>query len=308
MQKLSPPVAAAVEAAIKAAAVIKKYSTNARVKTKEGHRSIVTKADAESEKKIFSHILRRFPDAKILAEEETNNPAAISANNPRGILGPGLRFVTDPLDGTVLFHHRLGGWSVGVGAIQNGKIIGGGVFAPTVNGGLLVFAERGKGVFFREGNGPIKKVFLPRRSKFVPGGMVVLTGADVTLFKKVLEKELEIAMNVRAVYVSGSSLLGLSFLALGRAGAFIQPPQRPWDWVPAYSAVIESGNIFKFYRIHDGKVIPVKNIDERAFAFPREKNGLGFIAGDPKLVQKIWEILPKTGWKNMNADTVSGLW
>ncbi len=153
---LSPETAVIVEAVIAAATVIKKNSHKGDVKPGEGHRSIVTVADRASQKIIFRQLLARFPQARILAEEATSHPAALSPRNPAGILCRGLYFIVDPIDGTTSFSHQQGDWSIGVGVIRNGIFLGGSILAPAMNGGFLVFAERGKVTFFKEEQGPVR--------------------------------------------------------------------------------------------------------------------------------------------------------
>ena len=117
----------------------------------------------------------------------------------------------------------------------------------------------------------------------------------------------EIAANVRAKYDVGSGLFGLMSVALGRAQVIVQTPQKAWDWVQGYRAILDTGNVFHFFRLKDGNLIPVEHYDFEAFCFASEHR-LGFIAGEPALAQKLFDKLPKTGWARVRPDTVTGTW
>jgi len=307
LKVLSPEIQTAVEAVVEAAITVKKSSHRGKIKPGEGPRSIITEADRKSQRIIFKKLLSRFPHAKILGEEKTSHPAALSPKNPKGILGKGLYFVVDPLDGTTPFSHDQGDWSIGVGTIRNGVFLGGAIIAPMMNDGLLVFAERAKGAFFKEGTDPVRRISAVR-NKPKTREVIVKMGVDAMLYPNLQKMETEIAVNVQGLYVAGSGLLALANVALGRVGLVIQPPQKPWDWAQALPLLRETAKAVWFYRLKGGIAIPVQKPDERAFALPRETNGLGFIAGEPTLVRKIRQLLPKKNWKMINPDTICGKW
>ena len=296
-----------IDAAIKAAIAIAFCPYDGEVKAGEGYRSIITVADAESQRIIFSHLTEAFPDARILGEEKTRHRAAISPKNPAGILGKGLYFIVDPVDGTTPFSHRQGDWCIGISTIRDGIFICGVIFAPDINGGLLVFAEKGTGTFFQEGTGAVIRIDL-HKGQSDPKRSIAKFGVDARLYPDLQNMESEIAHNFQGLYIAGSGLLALANVALGRVGLVVQPPQKPWDWAQAVPLICEAGKTIWFYRLVDGRVVHVEEPDERAFTLPRDTNGLGFIAGESTLVERAIRIFPKTGWHAIDPDTVSGTW
>jgi myo-inositol-1(or 4)-monophosphatase len=305
--RLSPETQTIVVAAVEAAAAIEKSPRAGKAKSGEGPRSIITAADYRSQKVIFTKLTSRFPEARILCEEKTSDPAALSPKHPVGILGKGLHFVVDPIDGTTPFSHRQGDWSIGIGAIRDGIFHGGVVLAPMMNSGLLVFAERGKGAFFKEGLHPVQRISR-KANRFDPKESIVKVGVDARLYPNLRAMETEIAMNVQGLYIAGSGLLALANVALGRVALVFQTPEKSWDWAQALPLLEEAGRFIWFYRLENGTVVPVAKPDQRAFTLPRNTNGLGFIAGEPALARKVRQLLPKKGWDMLDPDTVIGAW
>jgi myo-inositol-1(or 4)-monophosphatase len=304
---LSPETHVMVEAVIEAADAIQRCSPRGKAKTYEGPRSIVTAADYRSQEVICRKLIRKFPKARILSEEKTANAAALSHHDPSGILGVGLHFVVDPIDGTIPFSHGQADWSIGVGVIRDGHFLAGVVFAPMINGGLLVVGEHRKGVFLKEGDRPLRRMSRPLGG-FSLRTAIVKVGGDARFYSNLRPVETEIAINVQAVYVAGSGLLALAEVALGRVALVIQPPENPWDWAQAVPLLLESDRSIWFFRLEKGSLVAVPMPDQRAFTSPRERNGLGFIAGEPALVEKVRCLLPRSGWECIEPNKVVGLW
>jgi myo-inositol-1(or 4)-monophosphatase len=305
------PMRILTDAVLEAGMAIPCLPRTFEVKAGEGHRSGVTKGDEMSRDILFSKLTEAFPEALILSEEESSHPQSLPKENPQGILGEGLRFVIDPLDSTARYGQKMDGWSVGGGMLICGDIMGGAVFAPASNGGLLVAATIGQGVTIVEWDGrqtnTISSIALPETP---PKKSVVLLGVDALLYGNIATLNPTIAANVRAVFTSGSGLLGLAWVAARRAQAIIQTPQKAWDWVGAYRAIIESGNVFRFFRIVEGNLVPVETYDFDAFRTLKNSNAnrLGFVAGEPDMAERLFNLLPKTGWERTIPDTVSGMW
>ena len=301
--RLNPPMPTVVRAVYEAARAIKLLPREASVKTGEGHRSIVTIADEKSQELIAS-ICQTIPGIKLLGEEDSDNPLFLSRDNPAGIM-EGTRLVVDPIDGTVPFSHALANWSIGAGLLENGTITGGVVAAPATEEGVCLVSQKNRGAFVvAEG----KVIRIDPVAQIKSKESVVLTGVDSLLYPNMTALLPTVALNVRALYTTGSGLWGLMMVSLGRAGAVIQTPQKAWDWVPGYCAILETGQVFRFFRFKDGEIIPVEAPDFKSFCYAT-KNRLGFVAGDPMLSENIFEILAKQkNWGRINPDTASGTW
>jgi len=281
------------------------------VKAGEGHRSGITKGDELSQIILLSRLAGTFPEARFLCEEDSSHSATLSKTNPEGILDKGLRFVLDSLDSTARYGSEMDGWSVVAGTIQDGEIEGSAVFAPASNGGILVSSARGEGIITAEWDG--NSVDCRRLCGRVPTPAkksVILLGVDTLLYNNVTAITPRIAANVRAIFTSGSGALGLAWVACGRAQAIIQTPQKAWDWAGAYRSVIEGGNVFRFFRIVDGNLVPAETYDFESFRTFKDSNAnrLGFVAGEPEMTDRLFDLLPRTGWERTIPDTVSGTW
>jgi len=265
----------------------------------EGHRSLLTPSDIRSGERIVE-AFDTFLNIKVLAEEKLDGPRMLSQKDPKGVF-EGKVLVLDPLDGTTSFATRHSAeWCVGAGLMLNGEIIASAVTAPHANGGMLLFST-GQRVFFVEDDRfPRTVESLQAKPKT---SAVVLRGVDTELYPGLLEIMPEIAANSLAVDIKGSGHFALMDVALNRAEVLIQAPQKPWDWVPVYHAVKAVGGTFRFFRIEDpygaACFTPVERFDQRAFSSNPGDN-LGFVAGEPTLVDEIWrDILdvPKNKWR-----------
>ncbi len=278
------------------------------VKAGEGHRSVVTEGDEASQKILLDRLSLLYPKAKFLCEEDSEHPAMLSKYDPRGLFYTDLVFIVDSLDSTARYGANIGGWSVVVGIMQRSHITGSVVYAPALNGGLLVVAED-KRLALAEWDGEGGFCSLGVRGPTASSSSVVLLGVDALLYPTITVFVPEVAANVRAVFTSGSGALGLALVACGRAQAIIQTPQKAWDWAGAYRAVLEGGGVFLFFRItQDGILAPLNSYNHEAFCYLPKTNRLGFVAGEPALACKLFDLLPKTNWARTNPDTVTGAW
>jgi len=277
----------------------------------EGHRSGHTEGDKIAHQMIFDRLGVRYPDAKFLSEEgKGEDPRLLAKENPIGISREPLVIIYDPLDGTAPYGSQTGYWCVAAGIMRYGNLVGSAIYAPAINGGMLVVSELGNNVWISEWDFTTKICLgIPPAEKALKKCFVMM-GVDSTLYPNFATILPEIGRNIRALGLANSGILGLALLACGRIQAVIQTPQKVWDWAPAWRAVITSGNIFRFFRfapesdqIHNS-IMAVDSYDYESFClFPKE-NRLGFVAGQPDIVDWIFNLLPKTGWQRMNPDTV----
>ena len=63
----------------------------------------------------------------------------------------------------------------------------------------------------------------------------------------------------------------------------------PWDWCGGYPLVLEAGGAFQGFHFEDGRVIPVER--PTLADYDTEKQMLGFVAGHPDLVPKLFQCL-----------------
>ena len=299
-QDFSAEVEAAIKVAGEAAKIIKAIDKgdkiNGTTEYDDGYRHVVTvtKADLDSQRYILTILGTRFPLSHFLAEEKPGR-AGEDENFSRMILGAdtlellnkGVIFGVDPIDGTTQFDKRLWEWSVSVGVMTDGCHRGGAIVAPAVRGGISVWGERDKGVFIFE-HGRTKQVKITPKRRVDREGIVFI-GVDFFRLPDFKEFLFSFPQKVRTTKVTGSCALGLAAVTVGRVDALIQPVQKPWDWFAGYPLVVEAGGKFQFYHYREGKIEPLSKPD--LAGYNPDRPNLAFIAGNPELVDWLFELL-----------------
>src|ERR1035437_3949478 len=131
-----------------------------QITTKSNAMDIVTEGDKRNEDVIRKTVLARYPDHEFLGEESADT-------SPKSDRNDVVRWIVDPIDGTVNYAHGLPIWCVSVGVEVNGRVECGAIYNPSV--GEMFTARRGGGAYL---NGKRLHVSLqtnPAQSLFVTG-------------------------------------------------------------------------------------------------------------------------------------------
>ena len=173
-------------------------------------RHLVTKFDLESEKIIIGGIKRKCPHHNILSEE------AGFINK-----GPYYTWIVDPLDGTGNFTKKNPFFSISIALRYKKEIIFGVVYAPAL--GELYSGEKGKGAFLN--NTPIT---VSSTKELNRSSIVSCEGSDknITRHTKLFRGIRPIVLDMRKL---GSAAIESSWVACGRAEAYIVTKINPWD-------------------------------------------------------------------------------
>ena len=115
--------------------------------TKSSPTDVVTEMDGRAEELIRSRILDARPDDTILGEEG----GQVDGTGDGTAAAP-VRWVVDPLDGTVNYLYGLPDWAVSIAAESDGEIVAGAVYAPMR--GELFSGVRGEGAWLESAYGP----------------------------------------------------------------------------------------------------------------------------------------------------------
>jgi len=100
-----------VYAAIKSGDILKEgFGTNYSIHSKEGRHNIVTDFDIKSEQYLIEFLKKEVPQSDFLAEE---------SGDSNSIGGQSIKWVIDPLDGTVNFAHNIPIFSISIAALIN---------------------------------------------------------------------------------------------------------------------------------------------------------------------------------------------
>ncbi|MGE0549575.1 MAG: inositol monophosphatase [Kofleriaceae bacterium] len=130
----------AARAAAHAASDLLRTARPSEVRSKTDPRDLVTEWDLRSEQVIRDVLGQHVPEVPVLGEEAGWTGADRTSD---------LRWVVDPIDGTVNFAHGLPIWSVSIAAERNGQAIVGVVSAPAL--GWWFEAASGHGAFGNDG-------------------------------------------------------------------------------------------------------------------------------------------------------------
>ena len=114
----------------------------ADVRDKGNPRDLVTEWDVRAEEVIRARLAVRTPDIAILGEE---------GGEQAGAAASGVRWLVDPIDGTVNFAHGLPLWAVSIGLEVDGEAVVGVVSAPAVR--WTFWARKGGGAWADVGAG-----------------------------------------------------------------------------------------------------------------------------------------------------------
>lgn len=223
----------AIKAGIEAGNLLKNgINQEYKITHKDGINNLVTEYDKKAEEIIINIISDKFPNHSFLAEESgaTNK----QTNN--------IRWVIDPLDGTVNFAHKLPIFSVSIAAELNGEILCGVVYQPMLD--ELFSAANGNGAFLN--NSPI---YVSKNSNFNTSFLV--TGFPYNVnenpndclgdFMKIISK----GIPVRRL---GSAAVDLAYVACGRFDAFWEVSLNPWDVAAGALLVAEAGGSVTNYK------------------------------------------------------------
>ncbi len=205
------------------------------VASKSTPTDLVSEADVSSQRAIRALLAERRPDDGFLGEEEGDSEQGSS----------GLRWIVDPLDGTVNYLFGIPQWSVSVAVADQANTLAGAVFDPnrdelfsaTREGSALLRDKHGERVLRHGEQGDGDAVHGRRSGADATAGGADLSSAMVaTGFSydaevraaqaKVLERLLP---RVRDIRRFGSAALDLAWTAAGRYDAYYERTVKQWD-------------------------------------------------------------------------------
>jgi myo-inositol-1(or 4)-monophosphatase len=223
--------------------------------TKSSPTDVVTEMDRRSEALIRSCILAVRPDDAILGEEE--GQTGDTADAP-------VRWVVDPLDGTVNYLYGLHDWAVSIAAEVSVRAVGGDV-GRAVGGevGRVAGGEAGRqiiaGAVFVPVRGEMFSAFAgggawleatggePARLRCGPGvplrQALVGTGFGYLPGRRQVQGEVVAALlpRLRDIRRIGVASVDLCAVATGRLDGFYERGLHYWDWAAGALVAAEAG-------------------------------------------------------------------
>ncbi|HEX5215370.1 MAG TPA: inositol monophosphatase family protein [Vicinamibacterales bacterium] len=228
-------MATAVEAALAAGRIHRRYFRQQVKIEKKGPIDLVTAADLEVEREFRALIGRRFPAHVVLGEEGGADDAA-RPSKPLPSSGEGAhRWIIDPVDGTTNFAHGLALFCVSIALEIDGALAVGVVYDPIAD--ELFTAECGQGARL---NGHRLRVSPETRLL----DALLCTGFPYSIRERRTRQIDTFAAFLgqsRAVRRLGSAALDLCYVAAGRFDGFWEEQLHAWDMAAGALIVAEAG-------------------------------------------------------------------
>ncbi|MFI2073308.1 MULTISPECIES: inositol monophosphatase family protein [Streptomyces] len=191
--------------------------------TKTSPIDVVTEMDIAAEKLITGILAERRPHDGILGEEG----ASVEGTS-------GVRWVVDPVDGTVNYLYGLPSWAVSVAAEIDGEAVVGVVAAP--ERGETYRAVRGEGAFLEERRLSVRPA--PALDQALIG-----TGFGYLQTRRAAQAEVlrSVLPQVRDIRRGGSAAIDLCDVACGRLDGYYERGLNPWDFAAGALIAREAG-------------------------------------------------------------------
>ncbi|TDU86599.1 myo-inositol-1(or 4)-monophosphatase [Kribbella voronezhensis] len=215
----------ATEVATEAARLIveRRRGTITVADTKSTATDIVTAVDRESEELIRARVLQARPDDSFLGEE---------GDDVNG--SSGVRWVVDPIDGTVNYLYDIPTYAVSIAVEVDGQTVAGvvvdapkgEVFTATLGGGAYVDGQ------------PIRVSDCADLAKALVG-----TGFGYDATRRQVQAEViqQLITKVRDIRRIGVGAIDLCYVACGRLDAVFERGLNPWDYGAGALIAAEAG-------------------------------------------------------------------
>lgn len=194
------------------------------VQTKSSPTDVVTQLDRAAERLIIDRIRAVRPDDGVLGEEGGSSAGASR-----------VRWVIDPIDGTVNYLYDLPDWAVSIAAEVDGRAVAGVIEIPRREETYLAVRGAGARQLAAAGERSLRcnaEVPLDRA--------LVATGFGYAPERRAHQAEVltGVLPNVRDIRRGGSCCVDLCSLAAGRVDAYYERGVQAWD-IAAGSLIVE---------------------------------------------------------------------
>ena len=195
--------------------------------TKSSPTDVVTEMDRAAEALITERLRARRPGDAFLGEE--------GGESGRGR----VRWIIDPLDGTVNYLYGLADWAVSIAAEVNGTPVAGVVNAPAHD--EVFTAISGEGAWLLAGGAA--PVVLRCNTDVALAQALVATGFGYAAARRSVQGEVVAALlpRVRDIRRGGSAAVDLCSVAAGRVDAFYERGLNHWDYAAGGLIAAEAG-------------------------------------------------------------------
>lgn len=193
------------------------------IDTKSSSVDVVTEVDTATEALISSRLLGARPGDGILGEEGASEASS-----------SGVRWVVDPIDGTVNFVYGLPNWAVSIAAELDGRVVAGVVYNPLLEQAFT--ATLGGGAFL---NG--RAIGCSTETSLTQTLLATGFGYDSGRRRRQGALVAQVLPVVRDIRRLGSAALDLCNMACGRVDAYFERGLNPWDMAAGALIAREAG-------------------------------------------------------------------
>lgn len=199
------------------------------VETKSTPTDVVTSMDKAAEHLLYERLLGERPGDGLLGEEGTDRASET-----------GIRWIVDPLDGTVNYLYRIPHWGVSVAAEDEdlGETVVGVVITPETGEGFV--GIRGRGAW--QVTGDVAERLHVRECSEV-GQAMVATGFGYAQQRRRNQADVlrSLITSVRDIRRTGCAVADFAWLAQGRTDAYYERGLNPWDVAAGLVIAREAG-------------------------------------------------------------------
>ena len=199
------------------------------VSTKSTRTDVVTEMDTAAESLVVRTILATRPDDGLLGEEGADRAGST-----------GVRWIVDPLDGTVNYLYGLPSWAVSVAAEVSGQVEVGVVEVPVLRETYV--AVRGQGSVLVDERGVHRLV--PNEPADL-GQCLVATGFGYAADRRAAQSRTltMVLPRVRDIRRAGAAAVDLCWAAAGLVDCYYERGLNPWDRAAGVLVATEAGMV-----------------------------------------------------------------
>jgi myo-inositol-1(or 4)-monophosphatase len=199
------------------------------VETKSSASDSVTQMDREAERILVTKVLDGRPQDSILGEEGAQVRGTSS-----------VRWIFDPLDGTVNYLYRLPMWGVSVAAEVQEVLEVGVVDVPALQESFI--GIRGHGAWHVKED-VAHPITMPQPPAHDMAMIATGFGYDPDRRRRQAEVVRELIPHVRDIRRLGACVVDMCWLALGRFDAYYERGMNPWDLAAGIVILREAGAV-----------------------------------------------------------------
>lgn len=201
-----------------------------QVAEKSSATDAVTEMDRASEALLVELLLEDGPDDAVLGEEGGERHGA-----------SGVRWVLDPLDGTVNYLYGIPEWAVSVAAEVDGEVMAAVVHAPVL--ATTWWATSGGGAWVRSHADNPRRITVGREDRL--GHALVGTGFGYTVPRRRWQGKVlaEVITEVRDIRRAGAAAIDLCRVAQGTLDGMFERGLQPWDHAAGGLIVAEAQGV-----------------------------------------------------------------